>query len=83
MTTDRTQIPLHAECYACPVGTFFDGLQQTAAPDTLDRLLGVAHELLDIARTAIDAADSAVGEQRAARSTRAERTNRVRRIDIA
>jgi hypothetical protein len=74
---------MHAECYACPVGTFFERMEQAASPDTMDRLLGVAHELLDIARSAIDAADLTVEEQRAARTARNRRTDRVRHIDIA
>ena len=83
---------LHAECYACPVGSFFVGLQSATAPgiatqpgvaDTFDRFLAVSHDLLDVARSAIDVADAALAEQRSARSARAERPSRVRRIDIA
>ena len=84
---------LHAECYACPVGSLFAGLQTVAgsAPatspamaDTIDRFWSVAQEFLDLGRTAIDVAEATVAEQRAARAARAsDRPRRVRRIDIA
>ncbi len=59
----------HDECYACPVGSFFAGVQ-SAQPEALDHLLNAAYELLEVARAAIDAAEGAIDQQRAARNDR-------------
>ena len=71
----------HDECYACPVGSFFVGVQ-TAQPDAMEHVLNAAHELLEVARTAIDAAETAIDHQRSGRSERGRSKARVRRIDI-
>ena len=71
----------HEECYACPVGSFFVGVQG-AQPDAMDHLLNAAHEFLEIARSAIDVAETAIEHQRSGRSDRGSRPSRVRRIDI-
>ena len=54
----------HAECYACPVGSFFAEFQ-SAQPEAAEHLLNAAYELLEVARVAIDAAERAIDEQRA------------------
>ena len=70
----------HDECYACPVGSLFMSMD-TASPDMMEHLLAAAHELLQVARSAIDAAEAVVERQREARnSDRAE--PRVHRIDL-
>ena len=64
---------LHAECYACPVGSFFNGVHGAgvgAQSEALDHLLNAAHELLEVARTAIDTADAAIEQQRDVRAQR-------------
>ncbi len=71
----------HEECYACPVGSFFLGVQ-SAQPDAMEHVLNAAHELLGVARAAIDAAETAIDHQRTTRADRAARPSRVRRIDI-
>ena len=78
MTTDPK---FHDECYACPVGSFFMGVQ-SAQPDAMEHLLVAAQELLSVARSAIDVADGAIEHQRSAREERQSRPSRVRRIDI-
>ena len=78
-----TEMPkLHDECYACPVGSFFVGMQ-TAQPDAMEHVLNVASELLEVARSAIDGAEAAIEHQRGERAARGTRPSRVRRIDIA
>ncbi len=72
---------VHDECYACPVGSFFVGLQD-AQPDATEHLLLAAQELLNVARSAIDVADRALEHQRSGREQRRSQTSRVRRIDI-
>jgi len=73
----------HDECYACPVGSFFMSMDG-ASPDMMEHLLTAAHELLQVARTAIDAAEAAVERQRESRTgaggSRSE--PRVHRIDL-
>jgi hypothetical protein len=68
----------HAECYACPVGSLFSAARD-AQPEALEHLLAAAHELVQAARVALDAADAVIEQQRAAR---APREPRLRRIDI-
>ena len=64
----------------CPVGSLFMSMD-TASPDMMEHLLAAAHELLQVARSAIDAAEAVVERQREARSSdRAE--PRVHRIDL-
>ena len=75
------ETPFHSECYACPVGSFFVGVQN-AQPDAMEHVLNIAQELLEVARGAIDVADEAIAHQRTARSERKGPTSRVRRIDI-
>lgn len=81
----------HDECYACPVGSFFAGVQ-SAQPDALEHLLNAAYELLEVARGAIEAAETAIDQQRSALAARDDaaprasgpaRRARVRHIDIA
>jgi hypothetical protein len=69
----------HAECYACPVGSVFMAARD-ASPDAMEHLLAAAHELVQAARAALDAADAVIEQQRSARS--APREPRLRRIDI-
>ena len=57
----------HDECYACPVGSLFMSMD-TASPDMMEHLLAAAHELLQVARSAIDAAEAVVERQREARA---------------
>ena len=71
----------HDECYACPVGSLFMSLD-TASPDMMEHLLAAAHELLQAARSAIDAAETVVERQREARASGAGGPSRVRRIDL-
>ncbi|HEY5012598.1 MAG TPA: hypothetical protein VIK61_07825 [Acidimicrobiia bacterium] len=71
----------HDECYACPVGSLFMSMD-SASPDMMEHLLAAAHELLQVARSAIDAADTVVERQRDARATAARGEPRVRRIDL-
>lgn len=70
----------HEECYACPIGGLFLTLHE-AAPDATEHLLTAAHEMLQVARAVLDAAEEIVDSRRqAARAGGGER--RVRRIDI-
>jgi hypothetical protein len=68
----------HDECYACPVGSVFMAARD-AQPDAMEHLLAAAHELVQAARAALDAADAVIEQQRHAR---APREPRLRRIDI-
>ena len=71
----------HGECYACPVGAFFAGANR-AQPDAMDHVLNAAYELLEVARSAIDAVEGAVDHQRDAREhARAQRTGGSERAD--
>ena len=70
----------HDECYACPVGSLFMSMD-TASPDMMEHLLAAAHELLQVARGAIDAAEAVVERQREARNASGG-APRVRRIDL-
>jgi hypothetical protein len=70
----------HDECYACPVGSLFMSMD-TASPDMMEHLLTAAHELLEVARSAIDAAEAVVERQREARASSGG-APRVRRIDL-
>jgi hypothetical protein len=76
---DAQERKFHDECYACPVGSLFMSMD-TASPDMMEHLLAAAHELLQVARSAIDAAEAVVERQREARG--AGGTPRVRRIDL-
>jgi hypothetical protein len=69
----------HAECYACPVGSAF-ATARAAEPEALDHLLGAVHEILQLARAVVDAADRVVESQRTARG--AGGSARVRRIVV-
>ena len=71
----------HEECYACPVGSLFMSMD-TASPDMMEHLLAAAHELLQVARSAIDAAEVVVERQREARANAAAGEPRVRKIDL-
>jgi hypothetical protein len=71
----------HDECYACPVGSLFMSMD-TASPDMMEHLLAAAHELLQVARSAIDAAEAAVERQREARTASGGGAPRVHRIDL-
>lgn len=71
----------HDECYACPVGSLFMSMD-AASPDMMEHLLAAAHELLQVARSAIDAAETVVERQREARTNAARGEPRVRRIDL-
>ena len=76
---DDTDRRYHDECYACPVGSMFTAARD-ASPDAMEHLLAAAHELVQAARAALDAADAVIEQQRHARST--QREPRLRRIDI-
>jgi hypothetical protein len=71
----------HDECYACPVGSLFMSMD-TASPDMMEHLLAAAHELLPVARSAIDAAEVVVERQREARSHASRGEPRIRKIDL-
>jgi len=71
----------HDECYACPVGSLFMSME-TASPDMMEHLLAAAHELLEVARSAIEAADAVVERQRESRSATGRGEPRVHRIDL-
>ena len=71
----------HDECYACPVGSLFMSMD-TASPDMMEHLLAAAHELLQVARSAIDAAELVVERQRESRSSASRSEPRVHRIDL-
>jgi hypothetical protein len=72
----------HDECYACPVGSLFMSMD-TASPDMMEHLLAAAHELLQVARSAIDAAEVVVERQREARANAGRGAEpRVHRIDL-
>jgi hypothetical protein len=71
----------HDECYACPVGSLFVSMD-TASPDMMEHLLAAAHELLQVARSAIDAAEIVVERQRDARGGAGRGEPRVHRIDL-
>jgi hypothetical protein len=71
----------HDECYACPVGSLFMSMN-TASPDMMEHLLAAAHELLQVARSAIDAAEVVVERQREGRSNADRAEPRVHRIDL-
>ncbi len=71
----------HDECYACPVGSLFMSMDN-ASPDMMEHLLAAAHELLQVARSAIDAAEAVVERQREARSGADRAEPRVHRIDL-
>ncbi len=71
----------HDECYACPVGSLFASMDG-ASPDMMEHLLAAAHELLQVARSAIDAAEAVVERQRESRTTTGRAEPRVHRIDL-
>jgi hypothetical protein len=79
--SERGEPRFHDECYACPVGSLFSGID-AASPDMMEHLLTAAQELLQVARGAIDAAESAIERQREARAASARPEPRVRRIDL-
>ncbi|MDQ1521529.1 MAG: hypothetical protein QOI55_2602 [Actinomycetota bacterium] len=79
MTTPHDgEAQFHAECYACPIGGMFTAARD-AQPEAMEHLLAAAHELVQAARVALDAADAVIEQQRQAR---APREPRLRRIDI-
>ncbi len=78
---DEPERRYHDECYACPVGSLFMSLD-TASPDMMEHLLAAASELLQAARSAIDAAEAVVDRQREARANTSRPEPRVRRIDL-
>jgi hypothetical protein len=61
-------------------GSTDNGAARDAAGDALGHFWRAAHELLQAARTVIDAADQLVDEQMAAK--RDEQATRIRRIDV-
>jgi hypothetical protein len=71
----------HDECYACPVGSLFTSMDG-ASPDMMEHLLAAAAELLQVARSAIDAAEAVVERQRETRSGTGRTEPRVHRIDL-
>ena len=75
-----TEPQFHSECFACPVGSFLQGVNE-AQPDALEHVLNAAHELLEVARSAIDTAEAAIVHQRTVHRERSA-PSRVRRIDI-
>jgi hypothetical protein len=81
--TEPQQPRFHDECYACPVGSLFMQMD-TASPDMMEHLLAAAHELLQVARSAIDAAEAVVERQREARAASPGGSGgaRVHRIDL-
>lgn len=79
--TDAGEKRYHDECYACPVGSLFMSMD-TASPDMMEHLLAAAHELLQVARSAIDAAEAVVERQREARSNAERAEPRVHRINL-
>jgi hypothetical protein len=70
--------PDTAQCHACPIGSLFMAARD-AQPEAMEHLLSAAHELVQAARVALDAADVVIEQQRHARATREPR---LRRIDI-
>jgi hypothetical protein len=78
---ERDEKRYHDECYACPVGSLFSSMDG-ASPDVMEHLLAAAHELLQVARSAIDAAEVVVERQREARSQSSRGEPRVHRIDL-
>jgi hypothetical protein len=78
VTAGEHEQPLHAECYACPVGGLFAAARD-AQPEAMEHLLAAAHELVQAAKVALDAADAVIEQQRHART---HREPRLRRIDI-
>jgi hypothetical protein len=81
MPTPDHEKQYHEECYACPVGSLFMSMD-SASPDMMEHLLAAAHELLQVARSAIDAAESVVERQRESRSATGRSEPRVHRIDL-
>jgi hypothetical protein len=71
----------HDECYACPVGSLFASIDG-ASPDVMEHLLAAAHELLQVARSAIEAAEAVVERQRESRTGTGRTEPRVHRIDL-
>jgi hypothetical protein len=80
-TSEPHEHRFHDECYACPVGSLFASMDG-ASPDMMEHLLAAAHELLQVARSAIDAAEAVVERQREARTTTGRAEPRVHRIDL-
>jgi hypothetical protein len=78
---DAHETRYHDECYACPVGSLFMSMD-TASPDMMEHLLAAAHELLQVARSAIDAAEAVVERQREARTNADRAEPRVHRIHL-
>jgi hypothetical protein len=80
-TSEPHEHRYHDECYACPVGSLFMSMD-SASPDMMEHLLAAAHELLQVARSAIDAAEAVVERQRETRSATGRTEPRVHRIDL-
>jgi hypothetical protein len=71
----------HAHAHAgCPFCGMFAAMN-AAQPEAMEHLLNAAHELVQAARVALDAADAVIEQQRHARA--ATREPRLRRIDIS
>jgi hypothetical protein len=70
--------PRPVDCAACPFGAFF-GTASAMSPEAMDHLLNAAHELIEAARVALDAADQMIEHQR---NARAPKSSRLRRINI-
>jgi hypothetical protein len=64
----------------CPFCGLFAAMN-TAQPEAMEHLLNAAHELVQAARVALDAADQVIEQQRHARAS--AREPRLRRIDIS
>lgn len=69
----------HEECYACPVGGLFLTARGTS-PEAFDHLLKAASELVAAARSALEAAERVIEQQRSAGPHAAP--TRVQRIDV-
>jgi hypothetical protein len=77
-TAHRTPHAGHEECYACPVGALFAEARELE-PAALDHLMNAALELVQVAKSVLEAAEHAIEAQRSARSGPRPR---VRRIDL-
>lgn len=76
---DEAPRAAHDECYECPVGGVFARMQSTQ-PEALEHLLNAAHELVQVARAALEVAEQAIAKQREASGGAQPR---VQRIDIS
>lgn len=68
----------HDECYACPIGGLFL-TARGAGPETVEHLVNAATELVAAMRSALEAAEAFLEQQRAAQPSGRPR---VQRIDL-